>query len=242
MSDENSLRKKNLQCLLTPTDEQRFELFLMTVKERSSDAEYRKYVDDYLEKVDPATLLVSLYDHNQLVAVGYTLDEIVDKGVSLSADAILGYETKEHENVYWMEHRRNSKSLYVCAMHAGIMLGHFSITPVLSAEALEFLKNERTETGFTIVPAADLEKKSHYLYISAVVIRPVFRDSVIATRIIRRGHRLVSRHLASKPFACGCFAEAYSPSGRRLCELFSMHNIEGNFFIKKSECMDDNQV
>ena len=174
-----------------------------------------------------------MYSYDQLLDMGYTVDEIVKKTVSLSEDAITNYSTDKNEASYWLDHRANSPSLFKCAMYAGIILGHFSVTPVLVAEAEEFMRGERTEIQFTIVSKVDILTTKHCLYISSVVVHKLFRNTLMSTKLIRQGYRLIKYHLATNSNACGYFAEAYSPQGRKLCELFGMKNVNGNMYSKK---------
>lgn len=224
-------RSQQLAAMTSLNYEQQLEQMLIGLKQALSSTAYEQFIDDYLTQLNPQTITFALYDYQALMKMGYPLAEIVEKTVSLSAAAIHGYQVQAQEQQYWMAHRRNNMTLYVSAMHAGIMLGHFSITPVLASEAAEFLQGKRAETHFTVL--AQPAVNDYYLYISAVVVRPQFRDSGVATRLIRQGHRLIMQHLAYHPLAKGYFAEAYSDEGRRLCSMLAMDNIEENFYVKE---------
>lgn len=176
----------------------------------------------------PAELLT----YAQLRRLGYTVDDIVEKAVGLSADDISGYDSKDDESAYWLTHRRHNMSLFVCAMRDNIMLGHFSAMRVTTEEANAFLAGQCTETEFRVVSERDAETTPHYVYISAVVVRPSLRNSTIAIKLIRQGYRLLSRYLKDTKQAKGIFAEAYSEEGRRLCELFGMNNVSAHFYRK----------
>lgn len=227
----NDQRSHQLKAMTSLNYEQRLEQILIDLKQEVSSKAYDQFIDDYLTLLDRQLLTFALYDYQALVNMGYPLAEIVEKTVSLSAAAITGYQVQAQEQQYWMAHRRNNMTLYVCAMHAGIMLGHFSITPVVASEAVAFLQGKRAETQFTVL--AQPAGNDYYLYISAVVVRPQFRDSAVATRLIRQGHRLIMQHLASHPLAKGYFAEAYSDAGRRLCTMLAMDSIGDNFYVKE---------
>mgnify|MGYP000557242031 CR=1 FL=1 len=233
MNEQISSRETVLKSSSCLTDEQTLELYLISLKARVTPAEYQAYVDDYLASVEPPALSYAIYNYQQLLAMGYSVDEIVKKTVALSAEGIVDYKSEQDESNYWLTHRKNSQSLYLCAMHAGIILGHFSITPVRVKEADEFLAGKRKETEFTVVTQGELETTEHYLYISAVVVRQRFRNSAVATKLIRQSYRLLNRHLAANTKAKGYFAEAYSAQGRKLCELMAMSNIGGEYFIKQ---------
>lgn len=236
VSKPTTAREIALKSISELTVEQTLELFLISLKVRTTSSEYHAYIDEYLNNylasASPDTLSYSIYNYQQLLAMGYSVDEIVKKTVALSAEGIVDYKNESDESNYWLAHRKNSQSLYLCAMHAGIILGHFSITPVRVEEANEFLAGERKETEFTVIAQCELEMTLHYLYISAVVVRKGFRNTSVATKLIRQSYRLLIRYLASNPCAKGYFAEAYSAEGRRLCELMSMQNIGGEYFIK----------
>lgn len=233
MGEKNRVRQNKLKALEKLTHEQQQELKLIELKAKLSDTDYQQYINSYLQIIAKSRFTFSLYDYTQLISMGYQIDEIVEKTISLSSDAIPGYESEEYESEYWVNHRRNSMSLYVCAMYAGVMLGHFSITPVLASEKVEFLQGLRLETEFTVMSTDKMEAESHYLYISAVAVREAFQNSSVGFRVMRTGKRLINHHLKSYPLACGYFAEAYSSLGIKLCEIFEMTNVCGNFFIRE---------
>lgn len=244
MIEQNSAREAVLKSISDLTVEQALELFLISLKARTTPSEYYNYIDEYfnnyLASASPDTLSYSIYNYQQLLAMGYGVDEIVTKTVALSAEGIVDYKNESDESRYWLTHRKNSQSLYLCVMYAGILLGHFSITPVREKEADEFLMGKRKETEFTVIAQSELDTTTHYLYISAVVVRQGFRNSSVATKLIRQGYRLLNRHLAANSFAKGYFAEAYSAEGRRLCELMAMQNIGAEYFIKKIDTIKKN--
>ena len=91
----------------------------------------------------------------ELQELGYTVDDIVEKTVALSADDISGYDSQDNESQYWLEHRRNNMSLFVCAMQGDTMLGHFSAMRVKTDEAMAFLEGKCAETEFTVVSEKD---------------------------------------------------------------------------------------
>lgn len=168
----------------------------------------------------------------ELQELGYTVDDMVEKTVALSADDISGYDSQDNESQYWLEHRRNNMSLFVCAMQGDTMLGHFSAMRVKTDEAMAFLEGNCAETEFTVVSEKDAKTTSHYVYISAVVVKKSLRNSTVALKLIRQGYRLLNQYLKDTQQAEGIFAEAYSDEGRRLCELFGMNNISANFYRK----------
>lgn len=178
------------------------------------------------------SLPIELLTYAQLQRMGYTVDDIVEQAVGLSADDISGYDSKDDENAYWLAHRRHNMSLFVCAMRDNTMLGHFSAMRVKTDEAKAFLAGQCTETEFQVVSERDAETTSHYVYISAVVVRPSMRNSTIAIKLIRQGYRLLTHYLKATQQAQGLFAEAYSEEGRRLCELFGMDNVSAHFYRK----------
>ena len=168
----------------------------------------------------------------ELQELGYTVDDIVEKTVALSADDISGYDSQDNESQYWLEHRRNNMSLFVCAMQDDAMLGHFSAMRVKTDEAMAFLEGKCAETEFSVVSEKDAKTTSHYVYISAVVVKKSLRNSTVALKLIRQGYRLLNQYLKDNQQAEGIFAEAYSDEGRRLCELFGMNNMSANFYRK----------
>ncbi|RXS41574.1 hypothetical protein EST55_11730 [Idiomarina sp. 29L] len=172
------------------------------------------------------------FTYAELQGMGYTVDGIVEKTVALSADDISGYDSQDNESQYWLKHRRNNMSLFVCAMQGDTMLGHFSAMRVKTNEAMAFLEGKCAETEFTVVSEQDAKTTSHYVYISAVVVKKSLRNSTVALKLIRQGYRLLNQYLKETPQAKGIFAEAYSEEGRRLCELFGMNNISANFYRK----------
>ncbi|MBF38234.1 hypothetical protein [Idiomarina sp. UBA4520] len=172
------------------------------------------------------------FTYAELQGMGNTVDDIVEKTVALSADDISGYDSQDNESQYWLKHRRNNMSLFVCAMQGDTMLGHFSAMRVKTDEAMAFLEGKRSETEFTVVSGQDAQTAPHYVYISAVVVKKTLRNSSVAMKLIRQGYRLLNQYLKETPQAKGIFAEAYSEEGRRLCELFGMNNISANFYRK----------
>ena len=239
MAKHQSKRRNILESLVAPDEEQRLELFLFQLQQRSTAEECSTFVDQVISEIDVNEKSYSIYNYKQLFAMGYTVEEIVDKTVALSSQAIVNYDSDSNDAMYWLEHRKNSKDYFLCAMYAGIILGHFSITPVLASEAADFLRGERSETEFTVVSGADILTVRHYLYISSVAVQEMLRNSAISLHLIRQGYRMLNNHLASNPYACGYFAEAYSPAGERLCEFFSMHNINGSFFVNTKNCISE---
>ncbi|ASG64855.1 hypothetical protein CEW91_01190 [Idiomarina piscisalsi] len=172
------------------------------------------------------------FTYAELQGMGYTVDDIVEKTVALSADDISGYDSQDNESQYWLKHRRNNMSLFVCAMQGDTMLGHFSAMRVKTDEAMAFLEGKCSETEFSVVSGQDAQTAPHYVYISAVVVTKTLRNSSVAMKLIRQGYRLLNQYLKETPQAKGIFAEAYSEEGRRLCELFGMNNISANFYRK----------
>ncbi|MGM0629552.1 MAG: hypothetical protein ACQESI_00095 [Pseudomonadota bacterium] len=173
-----------------------------------------------------------LFTYAQLQDMGYTVDDIVKKTVALSADDISGYDSQADESQYWLKHRRNNMSLFVCVMEDGIMLGHFSAMRVRANEALAFLNGKCRETEFSVISGKNAQSMPHYVYISAVVVKKSLRNSPVAMKLIRQGRRLINQYLKDNPQVKGIFAEAYSEEGRRLCDLFGMDNISANFYRK----------
>lgn len=164
--------------------------------------------------------------------MGYTVESIVKKTVSLSSRDIAGYISHYNESQYWIEHRRDNMSLFTCALYAGIMIGHFSAIRVLEQEAQEFLSGNCLETEFTIVTTALSESEPHFLYISSVVVRKAFQQSSIPLKLIRKAYRILLKYMKTQPKVKGVFAEAYSDEGRRMCRLFGMTNSNDNFFVR----------
>src|SRR5690606_22651150 len=172
---------------------------------------------------------IHFYNYNQLAEMGYRVEDMIHRTVSLSAGGISGYLTQDDESNYWMQHRYANMSFFVCAMYAGVLLGHFSAMRIRSDEAEQFLNKQRAETEFSVLTAEQGKSTSYFLYISAVVVRPCYRNSRVPLRLIRAGYRLLMNHLESHEQALGIVAEAYSKEGRRMCQLFKMSNVSENF-------------
>lgn len=179
---------------------------------------------------------LGLYTYTELQTMGFTVDNIVEKTVTLSADDISGYDSQHEESHYWLAHRRNNMSLFVCAMQGDTLLGHFSAMRVNTNEAMAFLDGNLAETDFTVITETDAQRVTHYVYISAVVVKKNLRNGPVAMRLIRQGHRLLNQYLRNTQQAQGIFAEAYSEEGKRLCELFGMNNTSANYYRLDRPC------
>ena len=58
------------------------------------------------------------FTYAELQGMGNTVDDIVEKPSSLSADDISGYDSQDNESQYWLKHRRR-QYVIVCLCYAG---------------------------------------------------------------------------------------------------------------------------
>lgn len=226
-------RLEQLKKISKLTDEQLFEIKTIDLKSKLSNVEYYQHINKYLSNLDIEKIKISTLDYGDLIELGYTFNEIINKTLAVSSDEINGYQAKTWEQEYWLEHRKNNMNLYVCVIHAGIILAHFSMTSVLSHEKEGFLQGDIDETDFTVMARGEVKEKPHYVYISAVAVRKNFQDTAVSTYLIRQGYRMLNKHLSNNPMARGYFSEAYSPEGERLCRLFGMSNLRKNYFVRE---------
>ncbi|MBR9871995.1 MAG: hypothetical protein GYB26_12740 [Gammaproteobacteria bacterium] len=227
-SDRESTLKNKPQ--LTRSDE--LELDLIEKKRTLNAIDYQLALDKCIDGILSHDFQYSIATYDALHELGYSFDEIMRMTLDLSNSEISGYSLVEDEASYWAEHRRYSKSLYVCSVYAGVMLGAFAIVPVFRTEAFEFLKGERTETMFSIFPLDLTPNEEHLLYISSVVVREKFRGTKVSKDLIMAGDRVIKNHLNNNAKCLGFFADAYSISGSKLCESLGMKNVNDSFYLK----------
>ncbi|MGB5792717.1 hypothetical protein, partial [Poseidonibacter sp.] len=123
-----------------------------------------------------------LYNYKDFEINQWTIDDIVNDSVSLSAKLINNYVVNEDEVEYWIEIRSKNKELYLALVLAGIIVGHIGAIAINSYEyklMKEGILNE-IDLKTSIINNNDIE----YLYIPTIVIEKNFRKPEILKNLL----------------------------------------------------------
>ncbi len=188
-----------------------------------------KWLENYRAKLFYEKVLpVEALSFNQLLAEGWTADDVVVSSMLLSSENIEGYHFEESTVNHWVSLRKRGQPFFLSLIFAGDMVGQWALTLLDENEFDSLLRGELNEEGIRGKKFEGAGK--YYGYISTVSVSHKFRNQRAVGLLLKSVGNLLHTNQSQGVIFSGLVANAYTTAGEKLCSKFGM-----NFVVDDSE-------